>query len=483
MVEGKDIFQMSDERVQAESGWRLVDDISKTTDHIRALAQSTVQKNAGVLMSDGYINRGANESPEQFQSRLKLTYLPAGYSETVGDAAAKITRREKWFELSENIHPDVAELLQNVDMNGNSLEVVAGNLAYGMINYGVDGGYIDHGDVESYSIEFENEHGRPPSAKEIPANLDRPYFVHVCPRAVVNTSTRNIAGIESPELVVAKEEDKEGEEKHKVFKVTNLGYSIETIENVGGEYMATSHVSPKIKNQPIHDMPWVVGYASKQVKKGYYTATPLLYRLAENTIELMNAKSLLDYLISVIQIPILKWTTRDGKNTIPVGAGVAVKLSPGDTLDYVSTDFGEAVKSGKDRLDRIKDERAHLGMASMLSSQPGAITATTKTLDTVQADSKLHSVALGLEDLISNIIAWFHIWKGLPVPEGKLFAINMDFGLPEKPDMAESEQITQDWHAGLISSRTALEAKKKSTPSLSDMDVDAELELIGSREE
>jgi len=482
----KDIFEMSAERNEAEPGWRLVTDISKTTDHIRQIAVSESQSGAAnkVLMSCGYINRRPNENPEQFHARLRLTYLPAGYSETVGDATAKITRRDKWFELSEKIHPDILPLLQDMDMNGNSIEVVSVNLAYEMINLGVTGGYIEHGDSKTYGDEFEIEHGRRPSAKEIPENLTRPYFVHIAPQSVVNAEVRNISGIENPSLVVTKEESRnDDDDKYKVFNLKEEGYTIDSVQVIEGAHVSIAAVTPKINGEALHDMPFVVGYASKQVQTGYYTATPPLYRLAENTVELMNAKSELDYLISIIQIPILYLSTRDTKQDIPIGAAIAIKISIGDTIGYVVPPAGASVEAGERRVERIKDDRAHMGMASMLSSSPGNVAATTKALDTVQADSKLHSVALSLEDLLSNIVGWFHTWKGLPVPDGKLITISMDFGLPEKPNMDEAKQLTVDWMAGMISDRTALGAKKAIMPSLSEMDIENELELIGSRGE
>ena len=329
------------------------------------------------------------------------------------------------LKLNEDIPSEVAALLDDIDLEGNSITTVSRWWFKEAL-----GKSVAHILVDMPSLGEEEAFGR--TLADDRRDSRRPYWVPIKPENLIYASAEVRDGQEFLTHVRLLES-----------KVTRVGFA-EQVE------IRVRVLEPGIwqvwkpKNPEKRDTQWVLEEAgttslNKIPLVSFYTnrdglmhGKPPIEDLATLNIRHWQSTSDQTNIITVARFPMLSVA-----GAVDV-SGTSIKIGPRNLLGtrdpngrfYYVEHKGAAIEAGRQDLMDIEEQMSNYG-AEFLKRRPGTATATARALDSAESLSPLQDSTLRFMDAIGTALNLTAEWMGLGVKKGGTVRLATDFG-PEK---------------------------------------------------
>lgn len=388
--------------------WSIVDDLMGGTNAMRAAGHKRLPQ-------------WPKEDPIAYQDRLMLSTLFPAFSETVKNMTGRVFAEP--IVIGDDVPPEIAGYLQNIDNQGNNLQVWAQTVFAAGLSHGLVFALADY----PQTVDMVSR------ADEIAAGV-RPYAVIIKPEQVLGWKYTMVNGkpfltqfryMESVEV-----DDPDNEFTTKCIEQIRVlvpgGWFIyrQNSESKNGWEVFDEGVTS------LSYIPLAVFYTNRT---GFMTASPPLLELAHLNIKHWQSQSDQDNILHVARVPLLvaigagDMVGPDGV-TVPwemtIGTSAATRIEQGGDLKFVEH-TGSAIGAGQSALDSLVEDMRMAG-AKLLQKEKSA----TKTVDQANEDkaeeiSPLETMAGQFEDFLDMVLQMFADWIGQP--EGGHVEVNGNF--------------------------------------------------------
>lgn len=405
-----------------------------------------------------FLPQWPGEEDKTYQARLSVSTLLPAYRETVTNMASRVFASP--IQLGEDVPQYIRDLADNIDREGNNLQVWARDWFAKGLGYGMCPVLVDYPRAEGVrTVADEKRLGV------------RPYAVIINPKRILGWKAQGgiLTQFRFTEWVT--EDDGAFASKNvEQVRVLEIGrWAIYRKDDKGNwtlfeEGVSTLPVIPLVLFSP--------------GRTGYMTATPPLLDLAHLNVKHWQSQSDQDNILHVARVPIL--TTIGYEETydeagkpkeMTVGAGTALKLPVGGDAKWVEHS-GQAIEAGRNSLKDLIDE---MRMAGAKLLQPLTTTAS-KTAEQVsnEADtelSPLEAMALSFQDALDMMLQLFAMWRNLP--DGGSSKVQGNFDIDYAPEASLTFLMSMA-NAGKISDETLFSEAKRRGVVASDADWETE---------
>ncbi|NTX07074.1 DUF4055 domain-containing protein [Myxococcus sp. CA040A] len=432
-----------------------------------------------------YLPMHPSESSEAYQDRLKRTFL-FNYFEAVLSTQAEMPFA-KPVKLGDAAPEELRALADDVDSLGNDVTAWARGVFRDGLGKGLTHFLVDYPQVDSERVKTLEDERR--------AGV-RPYFVHVPAESLIAAYAEVVDGKEVLTHVRIRESDvrQEGFSEVAVERVRVLEpaqWWLYEREGTGAWELVGEGPNA------LGFIPLVTWYAGPRT--GFMQAKPPLLALAEKNLEHWQSSSDQRNILTVARFPILAASGVAQEQTAGAGGSgrgdteddevgsAPFKLGPHTLLTTVSPQGkfyyvehgGAAIAAGRADLETLKEEMAALGM-ELLVRRTGTTTATEKSINAGQSQSKLQAMAESFGDSLELGFHYAGKWQRLEVPDDALkVAVHTDFGITEE-DAAGLELLFKARAAREISRRTFLSEYKRRGVLSADFDADVNADELES---
>lgn len=399
-----------------------------------------------------YLPQHEAESQQRYNARLKMTRLQNFYARTLGSLVGKL--------FADKVHADVsdqmADLLVDVDLCGNSLHVLARDLAHKALHKG--GAYIY---VDAQDIEAGNE-------TDARAAGLRPYLVaydlsdvHGVRYEVVNGS-EVITQARIHRMVTEQVDEFTDESVAEMLVVEPERWR--TFRMDKGEWALRRDEINRLGFVPL------VPVSINPVAAHEYR--PTLYSLAELNLEHFQIRSDQRNSLSVCSFPIPCASGYESGRDPTITFGPFNMLATGDPAGrfYYLESNGTAIEQGRKELEMIEDHMRLFGLQFEVKQNS---TATGNALDAREANSPLQDWGMRLAGALENAIEMMARRMGLQ--EDATVEIKVAKPL-DQAVVAEVDSLLKARMAGEITRAEFRRELKRRAVVSDDFEADAEIE-------
>jgi len=420
-----------------------------TLDKINALlGGTTTMREAG----ETYLPRYSSETVGNYRTRLKRSTLFGYYRKAVQALAGKPFSKELQVN---NLDPKLLPLLENADLQGNSLHVFAQQVFTEAMGKGLTHILVDYPEVDVDS-----------AAEEI-ALAPRPYFVHIKPENVISgfVEYENGKEIITHLRIATTEIEREGYGEREVERIRVFEPGrFEVHEKHGKTWELVEEGPVKLSY-----VPFLTFYAER---KEFLVGNPSLEDVADKNIEHWQSASDQRHVLTVARFPML------AAKGVSLKEGEVVRVGPYEMLFsenpqsefYYVEHTGQAIQSGNTDLENIKAEMAALAL-DMLVPRPGRTTATEKSINAAESHSVVQMMALNFQDLLEQALVVAGDWIGVPPEACGDVRLNTAFGLSGL-DAKALEALILAYNTGVLTPLAFLQELRRR--DILDQDLDIE---------
>lgn len=431
--------------------WQIVDALMGGTLAMRAAGEAFLPRwPKEVKDSDGY---------DPYEFRLKTSTLLPAYQETIRNNTGRVFAEP--ISYSDDMPEYMRDLLDNIDRQGNSLQVWAQWFFSNALATG-----ICH--VLAEFPVTRDEAGNPrytTRAQEIDAGV-RPYAVLIRPEQVLgwkSQTTESGHALTQFRYTETVEEDDPKNEFGTVY--------VEQIRVLEPGSWAVYRKTGKGKSWELHEsgttslseIPLVTLYTNRT---GFMTAKPPLMELAHLNIKHWQSQSDQDNILHVARVPVLvavgvEDTYDEAGNKIQwsmtVGSSTATSLPTGGDLKYVEHS-GAAVEAGRVSLQDLVQDMRMAGAKLLQKEKQQTKTATQAEEEAAAELSPLESMAQALQDALNQLLHFFAMLKGEGVSGSVNVRGNFDIDYAAEQNLQLLKSMTD---SGYISKQTLFEEAQK----------------------
>lgn len=429
------------------------------------------------LAGEQLLPKFPKEDPKAYKDRLQRSTLLPAYSETVQNMTGRVFAEP--ISLGSDVPPQIAEYTENIDQQGNNLQVwsqafFSTGLAKGLCHVLVD--YPSTTDEEGKQLY-------PTKADELKAGV-RPYTVIIRPGQVLGwkSKTRNGAEVltQFRYLEAVEEEDPDN-----TFAVKCIP-QIRVLEpGKWTTYRKTQGADGKdvwaeyLNGTTTLSMIPLVTYYTKRT--GFMTAVPPLLEVAHLNVKHWQSQSDQDNILHVARVPMLALIGVDppGQDAAPgsevtVGTAAATYLPPQGDMKYVEHS-GAAIEAGRQSLLDLEDQIRMAGGKLLQKEKQATKTAAQAEEEAAQELSPLETMAGSFEDAIDQVLQFFALWMG--VTEGGHVEVNGNFDVDYAPETT-LPLLKGMTDAGYLSEETLFNEVKRRGVISGDLDWEEEKQKI-----
>jgi len=331
------------------------------------------------------------------------------------------------IQLNDDVPKEIEELLEDVDLQGNELNVFAR-------------GWFRDGLAKSFShvlVEFPRVQprldGQPRTLEDDRKDKLRPYWINIPPENIIFARTETINGVETLVHVRIQEEhtvmDGFAEVKRKWIRVIEPG-QVTVYEYMRSQRGKVEWVKIDEYQYGLDFIPLVTFYAARECP---FLGKPPLSDLADLNISHWQSSSDQRNCLTVARFPILAGSGVQDEKDIVVGPNKWLFSSNADSEFYYVEHTGAALEAGQKDMEALETQMAQYG-AEFLRKRSGTETATARALDSAEATSPLQDVTVRFEDAVNKALEFTAAW--MQVEAGGTVKINREFG-PETIDPAD----------------------------------------------
>ena len=441
----------------------------------RALMGGTVS-----MRSEGkvYLPQEPAESKAAYNVRLNRSFLFNGYGKTVKDMASKVFTKP--IVVGEDMPNNFEEYAEDIDLNGNNLDVFGFNLFVSGLSDGVTYVLVDMDRVEL------NSDGTPATLTlEQSRRMNRrPWVVHIQAsqvlgwRSVVENGVQKLSQFRFLEEVT----EDDGDYGEVVVKQVRV-FTRQTTE-VGGvvrwEIFRLNKDTQKWAlfdegSTTVSEITVVPVYFNRT---GFMMGEPALRDLAEVNLAHWQSQSDQRNILHVARVPILFGAGFDAKSgKMEVGAQrMLTSTDPQAKLGYVEH-TGAAIESGRTDLKDLEFQMQVLGL-ELLIPKPGGQSATGEVIDAAKMNTPLAMMATSVKDAIEQMFVYMALFEGETDPDyaGSII-INTDYGVSLR-GAQDTQNLIGMYREGLISRETFITEMKRRGILSEDVDPEEEIRRI-----
>lgn len=378
--------------------WNIVDSLLGGTKAMRAA-------------SEKFLPKWPKEDAESYKVRLGLSTLLPAFSETVQNMAGRVFAEP--IVMGEDTPEQIEEQCQNIDQQGNNLQVWAQDFFKVALSHGLCHALVD----------FPKADGLRTRADEIQAGV-RPYVVMIKPERVIGWRSAVVNG--APVLtqlrfyeIVQEDEGEFGVKEVEQIRVLMPGSWMTYRKNARDEWILGDEGQTSLDVIPL------VTYYTKRT--GFMTATPPLLELAHLNVKHWQSQSDQDNILHIARVPMLMVSGIDDEQyELKVGTSTATKLPTGADMKWVEH-TGKAIEAGRTSLEDLVDDMRLAGAKLLQKEKQATKTATQAEEEAAQEMSPLETMAGQFEDAIDQILQLFARWQNMP--EGGHSQVNGNFDI------------------------------------------------------
>lgn len=394
--------------------WSVVDPLMGGTKAMRAAGESLLPK-------------WPKEDDKPYRDRLNRSTLLPAYSETVANMVGRVFAEP--ITIGEDVPPQIAEYLQDIDQQGNNLDVWAPGVFTPGLAHGLCHALIDYPSTVG------------PDGKPIVANRAdeirlgvRPYAVLVMPQQLIGWRYTVVRG--APVLTqvrywesVDEEEGEFGSTTIKQIRVLEIGAWSVWRESTGAngtkEWIKVGEGATSLDKIPFET------FYTKRT--GVMTAVPPLLELAYMNIKHWQSQSDQDNILHVARVPLLAISGIDDDSyELVIGTSNATKLPTNGKMEYVEHS-GKAIEAGRQSLQDLVDDMRLAGAKLLQKEKQVTKTATQAESEEAQEMSALQRYAGQFEDFLDRVIQLFADY--MQEPEGGHVKVNGNFDIDYAPEV------------------------------------------------
>jgi hypothetical protein len=421
-----------------------------------------------------FLPKWPNEDQESYDMRVGTATLFPALARTISVMGGKPFSKQ--LVLSEETPEQIAEWLENADMQGNNLHSVLSDVFSECLGFGVCGILVDH--------------GRKPDevrTKEQEAQLGlRPYLVFIRHHQILGwKAERRNGALMLTQLRLAE-----------CLEEPDGAYGIKYRQRVRvlepgrfelwqeGEKKDDAWFLVDEGTTTLGIIPFVPFYGKKL---GLMEGVSPLLDLAHLNVKHWQSQSDQDTIIHVARVPILaligaEQGIPDGKGgmtpgtQLTVGAKSAVSLPVGGDMKFVEHS-GAAIDAGAKSLEALEAQMVTTG-AELLVVKPGEAKSATQSNNEAEANkSDLQRMVENAEDAADQVLQLMAMWVG--EQDGGNVTLFKDFGAGSLSD-ASAQLVLSMQQGGLITKETALKEMQRRGTISPDVDPSDELEKVDS---
>jgi hypothetical protein len=343
-----------------------------------------------------HLPKWPDEEEDAYLCRLASAVLFPAYSRTIETLTGKPF--SKPITIGEDVPPQIREWLDDIDLQGRNLDMLAADTLQIALGMGLAGILVDY---PTKGAEIRTV------ADERAAGL-RPYAIQIYPWQVLGWLPKRVAGawtLAQLRLLerVEVEDGPFGTKEIEQVRVLTPGAWETYRKNEKKEWVLYEKGVTSLKY-----IPFAPAYGTRL---GFMMGKPPLVELAHMNVRHWQSQSDQDTILHVARVPILAVVgVDDDQWKMTIGASAAVRLPTGADMKYVEHS-GAAIEAGKVSLDDLKEEMRQAG-AELLVIKPGTVTATQHANENAVGMCALQRIAKGVEDTLDQMLQIFADWVG-----------------------------------------------------------------------
>jgi len=386
--------------------------------------------NAMRLAGEVYLPREEAETVKGYQNRIQRSFLLNVYKRTVKKLAGEVFSKPVIF--SEEINATLKEYLNDIDLEGNNINVLGFKHFADSVAYGVSHILVDYPEVnlqEENGIMFVLNDGKREifSQKQEKAMNLRPYCSIISASNIIGWRFEKINGVNTLSSVRIKDsisipDGAFGEKIVDRIRVLKIG-SYETYvanDEFGGMDLLSSGITG------LNYIPLFSFFTGENIN-GLVCDISMM-GLAELNLEHWQSSSdqrnILHYARMITFLGVALDAVQDDKQVV-LGCNQIVHTSdPSGDLKVVETS-GRAIEAGSNDLRQLETSMGLFGLG-IEEKRPDRETATSNLLSHISASSTLKNWALNYDDLYNNVINCMMDYMALDKPKENVIKVNTD---------------------------------------------------------
>lgn len=404
-----------------QEDWAIVDVLMGGTRAMRAAGEKRLPK-------------FPKEDKQSYADRLATSTLLPAYSETIQNNTGRVFAEP--VALGEDVPDVIRGYTQNIDNQGNNLEVWLQNYFRSGLSHGIAFALVDF----PPTVDAEGNQVVRTMAEELAAGV-RPYAVLIKPSQVLGWKSTTVNGAEVLTqfryMECVEEPNPENEfvnvEVHQVRVLESGAWrTYRKVKAAGGKEEWQIYQQGRTSLKKIALVP----YYTKRT--GFMTAEPPLMELAHLNIKHWQSQSDQDNILHVARVPMLAMIgvnapSEDGLpgGEVTVGTNAATYLPENGDMKFVEH-TGKAIEAGRQSLLDLEDQMRMAGAKLLQKEKQATKTAAQAEEEAAQEMSPLETMARGLEDATDQILQLFAEWINLP--EGGHCKVNGNFDVDYAPE-------------------------------------------------
>jgi hypothetical protein len=380
------------------------------------LAGTDAMREAATL----YLPQHTEESNEAYDERRRCTTLLNMLQFTLDTWVSKPFNKP--IEVKEDVPEQIKPLLEDIDLQGNHLDVFARNWFRDGLAKG-----LSHVLVEFPRVK-PREDGQPRTLADDRNEKLRPYLVHIAPENLIFAYSEVVEGQELLLHVRIRETvtkmDKFGEVKTERIRVIEPN-KVFIYEFLKQKNKKAAWVEVEKYDYEFPVIPLVTFYADRQ---GFMLAKPPMSDLADLNIRHWQSTSDQIAVLTVARFPMLACSGAIDDKKLRVGPNAWLNTPETAGKFYYVEHTGAAIEAGRKDLLDLEETMAQYG-ATFLRRRPGGASATARALDEAECTSPLMDMAVRFRDALEQAMRYMAMWMKLD--DGGSYAITTDFGLSD----------------------------------------------------
>ncbi|HEG4382299.1 TPA: DUF4055 domain-containing protein [Klebsiella pneumoniae] len=350
-----------------------------------------------------YLPKWPKEDKEAYEQRLAVATLLPAYEEAIkqniGRVFAEPTR------LSEDTPEKIVELAENIDMEGDRLDVWAQQFFSLAFQYGLAHALVDYPRTDPEAVKTR--------ADEQAAG-GRPYVTMLNPRQVIGWKSDVRGGkviltdLRVKEVIVV---DGNDYGQTKVEQIRHImPRKVEIYRRNKGDNGESQWQLHDEWGTSRDDIPLVTLYTKRT---GFMRGSPPLLNLALLNIKHWQSQSEQDNILHVARVPLLSVFGLEQGQELTIGSSVATQFTDRAKQGLEYTEHtGSAIDSGKTSLDDLENQMRQAG-AKLLRTENTSTKSDDQTHEEhMQENSPLYTMSNSLEDTLDNILQIMAEWLG-----------------------------------------------------------------------
>lgn len=393
--------------------WAIIDDLMGGTKAMRAAGKRRLPQ-------------WPKEENDAYKERLALSTLLPVLSETVQNMTGRVFAES--ITLGDDIPESIQAYMQNIDRQGNNLQVWAQSFFSIALSHGLCHALIDYPNTT-------DKDGNPlvrTAAEEKAANV-RPYAVMVTPQQVIGWRSSEVDGEHSLTKFWYMEAIETDDGDFGVTQTPQVRVLVPGAWSVYQQVTGTDGKKVWVVTSEGKNSLDIIPLATLYTKRtGFMTAKPPLLELAHLNVKHWQSQSDQDNILHVARVPMLAISGIDDATwELKVGTSNATKLPTGGDMKWVEH-TGASIEAGRNSLNDLQDDMRVAGAKLLEKDKQSTKTATQATAEEAQEMSPLQTMAGQLEDAVDQMLQLFALYT--KQEEGGHVKVNGNFDVDFAPE-------------------------------------------------